>query len=105
MSGIVLCNENLTGSCEYCKLVVGHRPLCVINLRMLRSMAENIERDMAKMTRRQNQLAENLKEVHEAVLANPPRMCPHCGKARPPTGGAYCSSWCEQQDGAHRRGG
>jgi hypothetical protein len=69
MTGIVLCNETLTASCGSCGLKVGHKPLCVINLRSLRSMAENIAADLRKLTERHAVLAGRLADVHEAVLA------------------------------------
>jgi mRNA-degrading endonuclease toxin of MazEF toxin-antitoxin module len=68
--GIVLCSETLTREpCPFCGQVTRHEPLCVVNLRQLRSMAENIASDVRQLSRRQNRLAESLREVHEAVLA------------------------------------
>ena len=109
MTGIVLCNDSLTGSCEHCGMLVGHKPLCLINLRMLQSMAGNIERDQAKLARRTERLAELLGEVHEHVLREntPKRTCPSCGKERPPTGGGFCGTYCEsnyERKEARKRG-
>ncbi|HEY2641751.1 MAG TPA: hypothetical protein VGI66_17915 [Streptosporangiaceae bacterium] len=74
--GIVLCSETLIReACTFCEQVSGHKPLCVINLRQLRSMAANISLDLAKLARRQERLAEGLIEVHRAALAElPPRQ-------------------------------
>ncbi|MGH3300953.1 MAG: hypothetical protein ACRDOK_04545 [Streptosporangiaceae bacterium] len=90
--------------CEYCQRTDVHEPLCAVNLRFLRSMAENLDRDIARLSRRHERLAAGLADVHEAVLASPARLCPNCGKARPPTGGAFCNGYCESEWRRERQG-